>query len=287
MNPIVYDFRKPARLPPEWHKLLHGWFHTAAALASRGWGKNLSVPLENAGVLMEDFYAQAALAALPGDSIGQHITLGPGRVPTLLVLRRSVLLNLVGVMLGEEQAQEDRELTVVEEQLAEYFLLNHWIPYYRECWPGPVPLSWQLGPREIEPQYSRLFAPGEVLLQLDWQVRGPFGDGRGQWLFPRQALVQALQTEAELAAQSVDEKEITARKVQIVRSLPLAVECILGTAQFSLSELSQLQVGDVLLLDQKSGDRVTALVGGRQMYRAQVGKNGSWKAFRIESFIEK
>ena len=41
MNPIPFDFRKPVRLPPEWHKVLMGWFQTACALAGRAWAKQL------------------------------------------------------------------------------------------------------------------------------------------------------------------------------------------------------------------------------------------------------
>jgi flagellar motor switch protein FliM len=289
MNPVPYDFRRPVRLPPALHKLLQGWFQTSNALATRGWAKQLLVPLELGDGPLEDWHAQDALAALPGDSIGQHIMIGEGRLPTMLVLPRSLLVSLAGVMLGDGQTQEDRELTVVEEELADYFLVNHWLPYFRESWPGPTPLPWQLQQREVQPSFSRLFAPGDVLLTLHWQIRGPFGDVHGQWLFPRQALVQALTNEQQQTRETTGsaDKDAAARKAQLVRTLPLSLECILGTAQLRLSELSRLQVGDVLLLDQRTADNVLVVSQNAKLFRGQAGRNGSWKAFRIESFIEK
>jgi flagellar motor switch protein FliM len=287
MNPVPYDFRKPVRLPQEWHKLLQGWFRLSTSLAGRGWAKQLPEPLELSAGTMEDCYAQAVLAELPADSIGQHIPLAGGTLPTMLILPRPLLLNIVGLMVGEQQTQSDRELTAVEEELADFFFANHWLPYFRETWPGPAPLLGLVQQREAQPSYSRLFSTGEVLLSLHWRMHGPFGDGQGQWLLPRQALLQALMKDQEAAAQAGDEKEAAVRRAQIVRALPLSIECILGTAQLRLSELARLQVGDVLLLDQRIGDDVSASVGGRQLFRGQVGRNGSWKAFRIQSFIEK
>jgi flagellar motor switch protein FliM len=282
------------RLPPEWHKVLHGWFQTAAALANRGWAKQLPAALEVSTGALEDCHAGPTLAELPPATIGQRIMIAEGRVPTMLVLPRPLLLNLVGILLGENRAQDDRELTTVEEELADFFLVNHWLPYFRESWPGPTVqsgvqggMAWQLLQREAEPNYSRLFAAGEVLVKLPWKIHGPFGDGRGQWLFPRQALVQALKKDQPTTTQADDEKTAATRKTQLVRSLPLSIECVLGTAKLRLSELSRLQVGDVLLLDQRAGEPLAASVGGRPLFRGQMGRNGSWKAIRIESFIEK
>jgi flagellar motor switch protein FliM len=286
MNPVPFDFRKPVRLPAEWHKVLMGWFQTTSALAVRGWVKQLPVELKVAANSLEDGYAREFLADLPAETIGQRIMIGD-RVPTMLALPRALVLNLVGVMLGESNAQGDRELTVVEEELMDYFLVNHWFPYFRESWPGLAPPSFHLQQRETQPKYSRLFAATEILVGLHFEVRGPFGQAKGQWFFPRQPLIQALSKEPVKAPAAIDEKEVTARKTQIVRSLPLSIECILGTAHLRLSELTRLQVGDVLLLDGSAAEGATAQAGGRPLFRGQVGRTGAWKAFRIDSFIEK
>ena len=290
MNPEPYDFRKPVRLAPEWQKLLLTWFQTSAALAARAWSKQIPVALELTMGPLEDVHAHTALAELPADAIGQRIAMATGTVPTMFVVPRPLLLNVIGAMLGESHAHEDRDLTTVEEELADYFIVNHWLPFFVESWPGPpVPAGqlWQLQHREAQPSYSRLFEPTEVLVKLNWKLRGPFGEGKGQWLFPRKALLQAVRKDQSSEDESSDEKVAAARKAQIVRTLPLSIECILGTAQLRLSELSRLQVGDVLLLDQRTGDNVTAFANGQQLFRGQVGRNGSWKAFRVESFIEK
>src|ERR1700722_16760939 len=139
MKPVPFDFRKPVRLPTEWHKVLMGWFQTASALAPRGWAQQLPAGLTVAIHSLEDGYAREMLAGLPADFIGQRIMIGEGRVPPMLALPRALILNLGGVMLGENNGQEDRELTVVEEDLADYFLVTYWLPYFRDSWPGPTP----------------------------------------------------------------------------------------------------------------------------------------------------
>ena len=43
MNPDSIRFPQTSALSlPEWHKLLQGWLQTSAALASRGWAKQLA-----------------------------------------------------------------------------------------------------------------------------------------------------------------------------------------------------------------------------------------------------
>ena len=67
----------------------------------------------------------------------------------------------------------------------------------------------------------------------------------------------------------------------------LSVEVVLGSAELRLSELSSLQVGDVVLLDQRATDGVLARAGGHELFRGQAGRVGSWKAFQIDTNVKK
>ena len=154
MNVSPYDFTKPIRLPADWINRLSGWFATACTQANRSWAKQLPVPIEVSAGPLDTAYAQAGLAKLPSTVVAYRVLIAGGQLPTLLVLPRLLLLQIIGVMLGEKSAvTEDRELSVVEENLADYFLVQLWLPFFRESWPSRTPGS--LGVRRKRKQSTR------------------------------------------------------------------------------------------------------------------------------------
>jgi flagellar motor switch protein FliM len=285
MTVTAYDFRKPVRLPVEWQHLLAGWYQSAATLVNRAWAKQLA-PLEVSLGAVETAYAQECLSALPTSVVGYRVLIAGGRLPSLLVLPRLLVLQLVGVLLGDNAAAAaDRELTLVEENLADYFLAHLWLPFFRESWPAADLVPWELQEREANLQSSRFFAARDVLLRLPWQIRGPWGASDGLWFFLKKGILETL-AESK-ATEPIDERTAALRKQALVSNLPVRLEFVLGTSEVKLSQLSRLEVGDVLLLDQRNQDGVVAGAGSQRLFRGRVGRVGSWKAFRIESFLEK
>lgn len=286
MNPVPYDFTKPRRLPADWLHRLARWHETARALAHRAWAKQLPVPITVSLGELDTVYAQKGLAGLPTNVLGYRVLIAGNKLPTFLVMPRLLMLRIVGMLLGEsEAATEDRELTLVEENLADYFLVDFWLPYFRESWPGPSLVPWQLGERETNPQGSRFFAPRDELVTLPWQLKGPWGETDCLWFFHKQGILDAL-GDGQVAPQpSLDDKTAVARKQALVSSLPVQLEFVLGTTEVRLSELSRLQVGDVIMLDQRHDEGVIAGAGTHSLFRGRAGRVGSWKAFQIDERI--
>ena len=289
MNPKTHDFTKPARLSIAWHDRLMNWGRVALTLANKTWAKQLPVHLEAALSDWEGFYAQQALARLPDPCLAYRVMVADGRLPTLQVMPRILMLKLVGALLGDDgnAAGNDRELTLVEENLADYFLTEYWLSAFRESWPGAYPATWVLEERETNPACSRAYAPSDALLALNWQIRGPWGESSGVWLFPKKGLLLAVGGAEKPTAEAAPQSVSMANRKCVVQALPMVVQIVLGTTELKLSQLRRLQVGDVLMLDQNQEDQATARVGNRELYRGRVGRTGSWKAFQIKSLVEK
>ena len=56
---------------------------------------------------------------------------------------------------------------------------------------------------------------------------------------------------------------------------------ILGTAKLPMKDLSDLQVGDVIRLDQKIGDPLLVTVNGNKWFWGDAGVKKYYKAIRI------
>jgi flagellar motor switch/type III secretory pathway protein FliN len=82
------------------------------------------------------------------------------------------------------------------------------------------------------------------------------------------------------------EEVVRPRLETLVRDLPVEVSVTLGNVELPLAELSRLREGDVVILNQRTSEPLTALVAGARRFRVWPGRLGSQQAFRIESLIE-
>jgi flagellar motor switch protein FliM len=224
------------------------------------------------------------LAQLPDPCLVYRVMVGGSRFPTMLILPRNLMLNIVGAMLGDDTAATDRELTLVEENLADFFLVEYWLAAFREVWPAQA-ATWVLDGREANPASSRTFAANDMMLALQWTIRGPWGEAKGTWLFPRVPLLAAMGSAEK--SDAPPQPTPPGLRESAVRSVPLVVQVVLGSTKLKLSELRHLQVGDVLMFDESREDQALAQVGGRSLYRGSIGRSGSKKAFQIKSLVEK
>lgn len=285
MTITTHNFAKPARLTGNWSQRLTAWFQSAFALASKTWAKEVSGSLEARVRDIEIVRCGEALSRLDEAAAGYRISLAGNRLRTLLIVSRPLLLTFVDGLLGQavEKLPADRELTDVERPIAEYFLQTLWLTFFKDTWPGAVQVIWEFPQAENNPQCSRLFAPDELIVVFTCEIRGPFGVQECSWLFQKKGLAELM---------GWDEGDVVPTEPQgsrietLVRSLPLDVVVVLGGVDICISQLSQLQVGDVILLNQRVGEPLTALIGDEAKFRGWAGRTGSSLAFRIDSLIE-
>jgi flagellar motor switch protein FliM len=280
----AYNFAKPPRLVGDWNQRLTGWFGAALHLAAKAWQREVPFALEAQLAELDTFRWADALARVTDGQLGYRLPIAGNRLPSLLVLPRPLLLALVGGLLGEtgEQLPEDRELTPVEQSLAEYFLQNLWVPFFKETWPAVVQVIWEWPQPEPNPQCSRIVPADTSVVVFTCVLRGPFGEASCSWLFPKKGLAELLGAEPS-DAPPADGAE--ARVEALVRNLPMDFVVVLGRVEISLAQLAELQVGDVILLNQRVGEPLSALVGEEPKFLGWAGRSGSSTAFRIESVI--
>jgi flagellar motor switch protein FliM len=216
---------------------------------------------------------------------GYRITIGENRLPTLLLVPRSLLLVLTLGLLGEtvERAPDDRELTDLERSLIEYFLQTQWLPAFKETWPSDVDAIWQSPQTEVNPACSRLFKPDELVLVFTCVVMVPFGEQKLSWLFHKKGLAQLVGLR-ETTATPADPAHSNLEA--LVRGMPLDLVVVLGKVELGIAQLARLEVGDVLLLHQQVSEPLTAMVGDEPKFRGWAGRAGTSAAFRIESLID-
>ena len=65
----------------------------------------------------------------------------------------------------------------------------------------------------------------------------------------------------------------------------IPVEPILGETKMLLSEIANLQVGDVIALDSNHDEPISVKVGGKPRFRAKPGRKGEQSSVQLVSVM--
>ncbi len=282
MNAVRYDFAKPGKLPGELEQRLTAWLKAAGALAARRWPKALPFAAALAPGTVQTARPRHGLAALPDPGVAYQLRL-QGE-PALLVLPRPAARALVAGLLGDAAGAlaADRELTPVEESLCQYFVEELLLILFRETWPGAAALELALGPREPNPQFTRAFGDSGNLVACTLAISGPFGKDYLHWLLPVKTLATLFGDPAASTLPAADAAGIET----LVGELPVEIAVVLGQAELALSQVARLGVGDIVVLDQRTGEPLAASVGGGPKLRGWAGRVGNRLAFQIDSLSD-
>lgn len=287
-NVQSYNFARPGRLPSDLEQRLRIWFKAAFALAARDWAKRLPFPLTVQVRELSALPAADALEKIPDNAFGCRLN-EPHLGVSLLALPRPLVLALIAGLLGDaaDVLPADRDLTPVEESLWEFFVRNLWFPVLQQTWPGGEGFAPALEHRESNPRFARVFPPGEPVVVCVLGLQGPFGEHEWCWLLSQRALSAQLASPAAAPPTT----PIVARPAReclevLVRDLTLEFSVSLGAVELPLAQISQLHVGDVVVLDQRCGEPVTAAVDGVKKFLGWPGRVGNRQAVMIQALLE-
>lgn len=283
MSVTPYNFQRPGPLANTLDHQFAGWLRAAAGLTTRRWRKELPGDFELQFRASETLLARDALAALPEGVLGYRTHLQE-RLPTLLVWPRPLALGILAALLCDpgKELPPDRELSVVEESLFEFFV-KEMLPSFVETWNGPLPLRPELGNREPHPRWVRLFSPEESVLTTAFVLKGPFGEQEWRWLMPKKGIMASLDPGSVQAEETPGVQE---RLHHLVRELPVEITIRLGSVALPLSQLAQLHPGDVLVLDQRINQPLAASVAGVEKMTGWPCRLGDRQSFQIDRLEE-
>jgi flagellar motor switch protein FliM len=284
MTPTPHNFAGPVKLPAVWQSRLGRWFRSALALGDRSCARELAFPVTSEFRGVEQVDPGDLLARLGDGSVGFRLLVGPEQFPSILIFPRPLLLALNSGFLGEipTAMPADRDLTVVEQSLTEHFLIAHWFPGFKTTWPGSTHAYFQQGPAEPLAQCARVLAADKEAVAFSWGIKTPFGETVAYWVFRRKGFSVPFGLEDEKSAPATESVPMES----LVHALPVELVIDLGSIELPLSRLSQLQVGDVIMLNRRIDEPIVAQVGETPKFLGWASRSGALKAFRIHSMTE-
>jgi flagellar motor switch protein FliM len=282
-----FDFRKRRHSAPSVPRPVAQWHERIGTLAGEAWGKYLANnPAWTPGRSAVCSFAEA-VSELPDPGLGIALTLGDPAVNTFWVFEQAHILSLVADLLGMNRDTDagPRPLTAIEESMAQ-LLISEMVWAVGEAWPGRTSIPCRIGDLDRRPVLSRLFAPGDVAFVSRFNLSGAAGDFECTWLIPLQALERAVSAEWPEDRQAAPVRDATAQLEQLAGTLSLTLSVRLGEARLPVSQLADLQIGDVIVLDQPITRPVVAEVGGEPKFLGFPGRIGSRQSFQVHAVMD-
>jgi flagellar motor switch protein FliM len=276
-NVIPHDFRQPPRLATDIQRPLREWQERCCRLLPDSIHSLTGVELAwsvlpTTVTRANDFSNSSPLVVFP------IILQDPGPTLTLIAFPRPLLLSLILMSLGEpmQQLAADRELSTLEQTVAE-LLRQQIADTINEVRPASMP-SPTSGPWNHQPYLVRLFPGNPEIVVLSFQVHASFGASGCWWLWTASDAEARYGQSARPVERSVHD---AARMEAILQQLPMEIVIQLGQATLNVTDLAELEVGDVIVLDQRVSDPVHGLVADQKILRGWPGRVGSRQALQI------
>ncbi len=284
-TPLPYDFRERRRISPAAIRVLERWMTDAMTL-----GNDVLRQLCVGGELRSPTVATADsrthVGELSDPGFGFEVHVGSERATSLVALSQTLALELVGHTLGSREPgtplEDNRDLSRAELAILE-MMLQQLLPALVQAWPSDAPPQLVLTQVVERPSRSRLLGHAQPTIKCEWTLA--FGDFSAplSWVLPQEATARLIDSSlvAPPPRLSQDSKPLAA----LARLLPMTAVVELGSTDLKVTEISRLQVGDVLLLNQSIHKPMVCRVAGQPKFGGHPGRVGTHSAFEIRGLL--
>lgn len=281
-----HDFRQPVRLQSDVEERLTEWMTAACVGLGETCERYMPFELRSSVSRAQTARWSNFFPNIDPTCIGWRVAFGTEDRDTLVIMRRPMMQVLVGGLLGDtfDAIPEDEPLTPATEKVAKFFI-DYFVRAVRENWPGGDAGHILMRQEESVLKRQRVIQSEESIVICEFHFTGPFGEEPWYWLIPYEtilALFDAIES-AELTAQSKTERQLLEA---LVNDMNTEMSVRLGAIQLNAQQLKSLQPGDVLVLDQRLNEPLTAKVATEDAFRVWPGRTGLRQALQVESLVE-
>lgn len=285
-----YDFARPAKFSKEHLRTLEIIFeHYGRLLAT-----NLPVYLRK-NVQVEVINSEALTYSEFSNSLSNPVVLGitnfsplPGNV--VLELAPNLAFAMLDRMLGGQGValEKTREFSEIELAIMER-VFNTCVELFRVPWETVVDISPRLERIETNSQFAQIISPSEMIALVTLNITIGDVDGLMNICLPFLCLedvMDKLNTKYWFSTMQDTEDGAYQQTIEyLISKANIPVKALLGKSSISVSDFTNLQIGDVIRLDTKVEDELSIYVGNIRKFTALPGSTEKKYAVRITSVI--
>ena len=280
------DLLKPNRLGREQMRGVERYFESAGKLLSMTIGDKLRLDARCDCVAVEQLRFGSWLEQLPGPVAIYVLQMEPFRLPVLFTASTSLLYGAVDRILGGsgKVTKVPKDFTAAEHTVAEA-LVGPCLDKICDSLAEVVKLKWTMTSRFCNPSMAQILPAQDVVLSVYFQVTGDFLIGDLRMVIPFVSLEPLLERFSRDSVAALEPGALRDRIAVTVRDLSVELAVELGGARIRLSQLMDLQPGDVIPLTTRVGEPAIVPVMGRPKFTAHVGRIGNRFGVRVADVI--
>ncbi|MBI9017166.1 MAG: flagellar motor switch protein FliM [Phycisphaerae bacterium] len=283
----TYDFKRPERVSKDQMRALEGLHETFA----RNFGALLSGYLRTIIEVKVRSTEQLTYAeftySLPTPTSFSLMSCEPMEGQICMEISPLIIYPVIDRMLGGGNAElyiPQRPLTQIEQRLANR-IIDRAIDALADAWQNIIEAKFEVIQQESNPQLVQIVAPNEVVVVIGFEVKMGNRSGSMSLCFPFAVIEPVMSRLTSQDWFNYRKKEIVGDNrnylVENLGEAKLHTRCYLGRTTIKVSELLNLEVGDVLKLNKEAKSDLIMQIEGKSKFAGKIGQFKGSRAFRV------
>jgi len=288
-----YDFKLANKFTKEQMKALNTVFENFALLLANYFTGTLRVSTEVDVVSIEEQKYYEFTNSLPSSEIFAILNMSPLVGSSLIDISTPFAYSIINRVLGGVMDSEniepkftEIELVIMEKIIRKMLLL------FDEAWEKVVPVDSYLERIETNPQFAQIVSANETIAIITLNIKIKNVDGFIHFCLPHLAIkpIEKQLSVQYLYSNNNDKTKIETKSDKVeasVQKMSLKLIAKFDTTYASIGDCVNLQVGDVLMMENKVGDPINLYVEHIPKFHGKLGVKGNKYAISITNVIYK
>lgn len=220
------------------------------------------------------------------------LKLDPLRGHALFMIESRLIFNLVDCFFGGSGKStykiEGRDFTSIEYKVINK-VVKQVLADMEQAWQPVVPIEFNFVRSEVNPQFATIIPPTDVCIVVRYEVEMDRLMGRMALVLPY-STIEPIRSKLYASYQS-DQLEVdagwVARMKKRLYEVPVEILVEFGRTHLKGSELLNMEIGDVIMLDSDLAQPLTVMVQGVQKFKATPGILRGNQAFQVGTEIKR
>ena len=272
----LYDFKRPSKFSKEQMRTVSMMHETFARLTTTSMSAQLRSIVNVHVAAVDELTYDEFIRALSNPTTLAVVQMDPLKGSAILEIDTAVTFAILDRLLGGagQTLDRSRELSDIEISISEMIMVRI-LGNLRESWSQLIDLRPRLSHIETNPQFVQIVAPGEMVLLITLEAIIEGTEGIINFCIPYMTLepiINKLSSQFWYAARNRQTSpENLAQVEERLRKINLSLIAEVGRATLNVSEIMNLQVGDVIKLDSLAKDPMLLNIGGKSKFNCRVG----------------
>lgn len=284
-----YDFRRPEMLSKDQMRTLQMIHDTFARSYTNSLSGYLRTIVEVNLLAVDQLTYGEFIMSLPDPTCIAILEAKPLNGMCIFEMNPLLIFTIMDRLLGGKGqiGKEVREFTEIEMAIISD-IVNKALATLKQSWQHVDDIDFSIQRQETNPQFVQIIEQSETVVSITFEAKIGSSSGVISICFPYiclKPIVSKLSAQRWVASLSQESKNSGQQIQQNLVRANMEMSVTLGRINLKIRDLVNMRKGDVLPLNTRIGQSITAQVGGIDKFVGKAGLIGKKKAFKIEKRI--